>query len=55
VLARAAHRDLCDRHQVKILDFRNVDWSPEMLESEITQCDYRILVVNRGGRQTRIQ
>ncbi len=35
----------------------SVTWTgpPEMLESGITQFDYRILVVNRGGRQTRIE
>jgi len=37
------------------MNFRNVDGSPEMLESEFTQYDYRILVVNKGGRQTRVE
>jgi hypothetical protein len=37
------------------MDFRNVDGSQEMLESGDTQSDSRILVVNSGGGQMRIQ
>src|SRR5215471_11337994 len=38
-----------------VSDFRNVDGSPEMLESESAQCYSRILLVNRNGRQLRIK
>jgi hypothetical protein len=37
------------------MDFRNVDGSQEMLESGNTQFDSRILVVNSGGGQMRIE
>ena len=56
VLARAAHRDPGDGHLAQhIMDFRNVDGSQEMLESGNTQFDSRILVVNSGGGQMRIE
>jgi hypothetical protein len=56
VLARAAHRDPGDGHLVlHVMDFRNVDGSQEMLESGNTQFDSRILVVNSGGGQMRIE
>jgi len=37
------------------MDFRNVDGSWEMLESGNTQFDSRILVVNSGGGQMRVE
>jgi hypothetical protein len=56
VLARTAHRNSGDGHLAQyFVDFRNVDGSQEMLESGDTQSDSRILVVNNGGGQMRIQ
>jgi hypothetical protein len=56
VLARAAHRDSGDGHLAHyFMDFRNVDESQEMLESGDTQFDSRILLVNSGGGQMRIE
>ncbi len=37
------------------MDFRNVDGAQEMLESRDTQFASRILVVNNGGGQMRIE
>jgi hypothetical protein len=55
VLARAAHRNSGDGHLTQhFMDFRNVDGSREMLESGDTQSDSRILFVNSGGGQMRI-
>jgi hypothetical protein len=56
VLARAAHRDSGDGHLAQhVMNFRNVDGSQEMLESGDTQFDSRILVVNNGRGQMRIE
>jgi hypothetical protein len=56
VLARTAHRYPGDGHLTQyFMDFRNVDGSGEMLESGDTQFDSRILFVNSGGGQMRIE
>ena len=56
VLARAAHRDSGDGHLAQhVMNFRNVDGSQEMMESGDTQFDSRILVVNNGRGQMRIE